>query len=663
MLYYGVSYYPEQRSREQWITDLELMKEAGMNTIRATEFSWSRMEPEEGIYDFDWLESFVELAGEYGISLVLGCPVRTVPTWFVSLYPDVMSVSQDGSRMSYGTRYSYCINHPMLREKAVALTAEMARRFGGNHNIAGWHLDNEYGAELDCHCQYCKSAFRTYLREKYPTIENLNEQWGNVFWSLEYKNFDQIDTPYILPQKSCYNPAHYMNWREFISESSISILNQQIHSIRLFSLPDKFISTNVQPIHNQRTDYYRMCSDLDIAGTNYYPSFGDNYRDISMGLPLVRGYRNGQNFLMWELRCGAHIRPLSDSPMPGEAERLAAHCIANGANGIVYFRWIAYPYGAEQIHGAIVSLAGKPLWQFGEYKKIGSILKRISAEIEKTVIKSDVAILFDFRNRWITTGYTVWERQPELFYTEYCKMLYKTIRDKGFNSDLIGRYQDLSKYKMVIVPQLQSIDDDLAEKLCGYVQNGGSLMLHPLCCQKNEHARIYDQRLHPRIAELYGISIDSPNPIPETGNVGIEYNGENYRAVVFADIVEPEQGMTGEGKLTGVWFDSPAVLERKRGDGRAIYMCCYAEADFYAAYLPDLFERTGVHPVRHVAAGPDFEVCERTDGINNYVFVLNGLGVPRSFKLEKDSYDIWNDCPVKAGEVTLNPAGVMVLRF
>ncbi len=77
----GDAWYPEQWPESRWEEDLRLMEVADMKVVRIAEFAWSRMEPSEGHYDFDWLERAIDLAGKHHIVSVLGTPTATPPAW------------------------------------------------------------------------------------------------------------------------------------------------------------------------------------------------------------------------------------------------------------------------------------------------------------------------------------------------------------------------------------------------------------------------------------------------------------------------------------------------------------------------------------------------------------------------------------------------------
>ncbi|RMD82789.1 MAG: beta-galactosidase, partial [Lentisphaerae bacterium] len=205
MIYFGAAYYPEHRDPERWDYDLEQMEKANVNCLRVAEFAWSRLEPEDGRYDFEWLETFIRKAETHGIQILLCTPLRTLPAWLMAQDETLKLQREDGVCLEYGSRYSYCINHPLLQQKARALAEAMSKQWGNDANVAGWHLDNEHGSEPDCHCDLCREKFQRWCQQRYETLEHLNESWGLAFWGLQFNDWSQIPTPRVT--KAFHSPG------------------------------------------------------------------------------------------------------------------------------------------------------------------------------------------------------------------------------------------------------------------------------------------------------------------------------------------------------------------------------------------------------------------------------------------------------------------------
>lgn len=80
-LWYGGDYNPDQWPEEVWDDDIRLMKKAGVNLVSVGIFSWAKIEPEEGKYDFDWLDRAIDKLGKEGIAVDLASATASPPMW------------------------------------------------------------------------------------------------------------------------------------------------------------------------------------------------------------------------------------------------------------------------------------------------------------------------------------------------------------------------------------------------------------------------------------------------------------------------------------------------------------------------------------------------------------------------------------------------------
>ena len=504
MFYYGAAYYPEHRDPVKWEYDLDLMQKAHINALRVGEFAWKRFEPSNGKYDFSWLDNFIEKAYYRGIRILLCPPMRTVPSWLALSHKDMFIIDYEGRRLEFGSRYTFCINHPLLREKAFALAEKMANHYKNNPAIMGWHLDNEYGDEPDCHCTLCTNVWHEWLKKRYSNISSLNYAWGNVFWGLEYNSFEQIPTPAFT--KAPHNPAHILNWRRFRSDCTVQTIAAHAKTIRKAGAVQP-VTTNFQALWNPRTNYFDAATHLDVCGTNYYPPYGSYCPETSFALSALRSYKN-KNFYIHELRSGSHTIPGEvATPTPGEVMKLGFHVIANGADGIFFFRWRQCPFGCEQTHGSVTGFDGQPTRIYHEVAELGEKIRKLEPFLEDTIIKSSVAILYDFQTRWLMELNNRWAG-PVNLYMDRCRLLYTTLRLHGINVDTVGKNSDFTKYKLIVVPFLSAVDDKTINSITEFVNNGGTILWHPLSGTKNTEACFFPDRLHPALIKLFGIKIE-----------------------------------------------------------------------------------------------------------------------------------------------------------
>lgn len=655
-MWYGAAYYPEHRDRAKWEYDLENMAVAGINALRVGEFAWKRFEPEPGRYDFAWMDEFQELAGQRGIRLTLCPPLRTVPAWLVEQDPTILIELSNGVREEYGSRYTFCINHPLLREKGIALAAAMAGHYAGTDIIA-WHLDNEQGDEHDCHCPVCKAKWQEWLRQRFGDITQLNQAWGMVFWGLEFDHFGQVPTPRVT--KVEHNPGLLLAWRQFRSDCTIETMALQADAIRRLS--NQPITTNFQPTWNPRTDYFAAAKCLDACGTNYYPNFGANYAGAEYALAATRGFLQ-QNFSVFELRNGPHLIPGRDgnTAAPGELERLVLHTVAHGADGIYFFRWRACPFGLEQSHGSITGYDGQRLRVFEECKKIGEGLKRLAPLLANTQVVSEVAILHDFRSRWYLESGSPWVGDKGLYMDRF-RRLYAALRRQGVNVDITGREQDWSQYKLLVVSCCSVVTQAMSEKIKQYVELGGVIVWHPLSGLVNEHATIYPDRLQSELVDLFGLRPLDAATGGEKESGSFTWRNHEYACRLFFEFPQVTSGEVAATYSSSWYAGQPAIVERSVGKGRTIYLGTFPTEDFYRDLFSALIQSQGITRLVTGELPPMIDVAERRapDG-RRLLFVFNNSDTVQVLTLAGEFRDEWGGGVFK-NEVTLPARGVRLL--
>src|SRR5438477_7706992 len=227
----GAAWYPQQRPESRWGEDLTLMQQAGVHMVRVGEFAWSRMEPEEGQYDLDWLDHAVTAAAKHGIYTVLGTPTAAPPAWLTQKYPETLRIDEEGHRAEHGNRQQFNFANTKYREMARRIAEQMAKRFGHNPFVLGWQIDNEYAdVSFDSNT---KAQFQQWLKTRYGTLGNLNSRWTTAYWSETIFNWDQIPI-----QTRPGNPGLLLSWKRFVSDTWRSYEKNQIEVIRTNSDPN-----------------------------------------------------------------------------------------------------------------------------------------------------------------------------------------------------------------------------------------------------------------------------------------------------------------------------------------------------------------------------------------------------------------------------------------
>ena len=471
----GSCYYPEHWPEDQWQKDAEDMIASGLTWVRIGEFAWSRLEPEEGDYNFEWLDRAISILGSSGLNVVMSTPTATPPRWVVDKWPDMLIVDVEGRTRRSGSRRHYCFSHEGYLNEAIKISEIVAKRYGANPYIKAWQLDNEYGCH-DTTLSYSVSAlraFRIWLEKKYKTIDRLNESWKNVFWSMDYNDFEQIELPNLTVTDP--NPIHALDFRRFSSDQVINFNQSQSQVLRKY--------TQMPLIHNYMgriTDFnhYEVGEDLDVASWDSYPlgfledrsNQSDEFKTKFMrfGDPdfqsfhhdLYRTVGNGRWWVMEQQPGPVNWAPFNPEPATGAVRLWTWEAIAHGAEVVSYFRWRQAPFAQEQMHAGLQRPDGVAAPGLNEASQVFSELKNFES-IDQ--VQSKIALIFDYESCW------AWEIQPQgkdFNYFELVYDYYKALRALGLSIDILPPNQgDLSGYKVVLMPGLMNIGDELSRAI------------------------------------------------------------------------------------------------------------------------------------------------------------------------------------------------------
>ena len=493
----GVCYYPEHWEEHQWAKDATRMAALGLTWVRIGEFAWSRLEPEPGRHDLDWLDRAIETLGSHGLKIVLGTPTATPPRWMIDRHPDMFALDQDGKPRGFGSRRHYCFSHRGYRTECARIVALLAERHGRNPHVAAWQTDNEYA----CHAttlSYSSAAtegFRNWLARKYQSPDALNRAWGNVFWSMEYSDFNDISLPNLTVTEP--NPSHVMDFRRFASDEVVSFNRVQTDIIRKHSTAP--IAHNYMGAVTE-FDHFATGADLDIASWDSYPlgflsdripaDAGHKRRFVRQGDPdfqafhhdLYRAVGRGRWWIMEQQPGPVNWAPYNPDPLPGMARLWAWEAFAHGAEAVCYFRWRQAPFAQEQMHAGLLRPDSAPAQAFDE---AGQVAKELASMPEAGTAVANVALIFDYASDW------AWEIQPQGRRFSYFWLvfhIYKGLRQLGLNVDIVPRDSaDLSPYKLVLAPGIFTLSDPLKSALAAHK---GTAILGPRTNSKTENFSI-----------------------------------------------------------------------------------------------------------------------------------------------------------------------------
>lgn len=526
----GVCYYPEHWPEEIWAQDAARMVDAGLSWVRIGEFAWQRMEPSPGELHWDWLDRAIETLGGAGLKIILGTPTATPPRWMLDKHPDMLPVDAQGRPRRFGSRRHYCFSHLGYRAESRRIARLMAERYGSNKHIAAWQIDNEYACHntTRSYSDTARTGFRDWLAQKYQSPGALNRAWGNVFWSMDYDDWSQIDLPNLTVTEQ--NHPHVLDFARYASDQVVAFNRAQVDEIRKHS--------NAPIIHNYMGretsfDHWKVGADLDVASWDSYPlgflsdrvecTPEHKLKFLRQGDPdnqafhhdLYRAVGRGRWWIMEQQPGPVNWAPYNPAPLPGMARLWAWEAFAHGAETVCYFRWRQAPFAQEQMHAGLLRPDSAAAPALGEAQQVA---KEINNLPDVGTAKARVALVFDYQSAW------AWEAQPQgadfdMFRLAFAA--YRALRRAGLNIDILPPdCADLSPYKFVLAPGIMHLSDPLRAALAAF---DGIALIGPRTDTKTENLSI-PTPLGPRIDGL-DVSVVLTESMPPDDQIKLEGGG------------------------------------------------------------------------------------------------------------------------------------------
>ena len=631
----GTCYYPEHWDRKLWKEDLERMLESGIGTIRIGEFAWSKVEPREDEFTFEFFDEFLKVVSETDMKVIFGTPTATPPAWLTEKYPEVLNCRMDGVKFRHGMRRHYNYNSPVYQRFCRRIVEKFAGHYAAHPSVIGWQIDNEINCEVDeFYSESDTIAFREFLKKKYGTLEALNQAWGAVFWNQEYTDWEEVYVPRTTIHNST-NPHQTLDYIRFVSDSAVRFCKMQSDIVRKYIKPDDFITTNGM---FQNLDNHRMTDEaLDVYTYDSYPNFAyclcedpkhaDNLNDRRWSDKLTEVRSICPHFGIMEQQSGANgwnTRMEAPAPKPGQMMLWAMQSIAHGADYVSFFRWRTCTMGTEIYWHGILDYDNRDNRKLAEVRRIHERVEAIK-ETTGADVKAAFGVIKDYSNIWdakvdVWHQRLAWKSEEEIFVASqlnHAPVDYVYLLDST-------QAEELLKYPVLIYPHALILSEKKAELLKEYVEKGGCLILGARTGQKDENGKCVMTPMPGLLAEITGSDVKEFTFVgPADEKVEMDWNGQKLDTGVFNDILAaPGKDTKVLAKYASNYYKGrPALVENMYGKGKVIHF----GGTFTRENVKALMEYTGIlEPFSDWVELPEAcEISVKAKEGKTYLYVLN----------------------------------------
>lgn len=623
-IYYGGDYNPDQWDTETIDEDMRLFNRAGINLLTLPVFSWAKLEPDEGVYNFEWLDEIIDRIWEHGIHVCLATPTTAQPAWLSTRYPEVLPVDIAGRKRTHGMRVFFCINSLKYRERAAAIAEEMAKRYAHHPALAMWHVSNEYGTY--CYCPGCQAKFRLWLRRRYKTVERLNEKWHTTFWGRIVTGFEEVTLPTELNDDYRFNPAIQLDYMRFVTDSTAECFLNEYQVLKKYN-PEIPIQTNMSG-YIKKLDQFTLTQNLDVVGWDNYPWPDDPPCFVAMKHDIMRGLKGGQSFVLTEQSPNQqNWQPYNLLKRPGEVRRLSYQAMAHGADTCLFFQMRQSIAGQEKFHGAVISHSGREDTRvFQEAAQLGQELARIGDAFLEGRTPAKAGILFDWNNWWaleLSSG-----PSKDMDYLKTVSLYYETLFRKNISVDILSYDADLTEYDLILAPMLYMVKKGVAEKLENFVREGGTLVTTVMSGLVDENDRCVFGAYPGKLKDMLGIWVEETDALRpyEKNSMKVENSDylpkEEYECGFLCDVIHPEGGAEVLARYgTDFYAGVPCVTVNHFGEGKAYYIGTQPEQSFLEGLMDRICGDCGLKPPYASAEG--VEITLRISNRAQVVFVIN----------------------------------------
>lgn len=608
------------------------MKLSNVNTVSVGMFSWSVLEPEESKYNFKWLDEVFDQMHAFGGNVILATPSGGRPQWLSEKYPEVNRTNNLKQKHTHGFRHNHCYSSPVYREKVQNINRKLAERYGNHPALSMWHVSNEYSGE--CFCELCTENWRSWLKKKYGTLDNINDKWLTRFWSGKFSNWNQVLPPSPLGQHKVHGMD--LDWKRFVTDMTIDFYLSEVEPLKKIT-PNVPLTTNFMAEgHDQNEfipleglDYKRFAKHLDIISWDSYPNWNNNYESVA-DTAVKAGYIHDfywslkqQNFLIMESTPSVvNWHSFNKAKKPRVHILSSMQQIAHGSDSTLYFQWRQSRGNSEKFHGSVVAYDNSTENRvFKEVSEYGDRLQKLS-EIKNTSKKNKVAIVYEYESNWALNrggGYG----RPSRKYQQRLQKHYEVFWKNDIGVDIISLKDSLEDYDLVIAPMLYMTTEQMNQKIIDYVEKGGVLVSSYFTGFVDEYDLLHQGGRPYQLQDLFGLKhLELDTLLPNELN-SVEYEGKMYQVANYADIIKSSTAETLATYQGNFYNGTPALTKNTFGSGKAYYFAGRPDEEWLNKFYEKIITQYSLDAENISKPVPEVSIQKRSNEENTYYFIMN----------------------------------------
>jgi beta-galactosidase len=660
---YGASYYHEYMPYERLEQDVRMMAEAGITVVRLGESTWSLWEPREGYFEFAWMDRVIDRLHGAGIKVIFGTPTYSVPPWMFRKHPEIFVTELGGKKSSYGPRQNMDITHPTYLFYAERVIRKLMEHYRDHPAIIGYQIDNEtssYGTAG----RNVQRAFVEYLKSKFRSVSELNTRWGLAYWGQTMNGWDEVP-----PRDAIINPGWKLEWERFQQGIATDFLAWQARIVSEYKRPGQFVTQNFMGGIQTNIDEFAIGKILDVTSVNPY-QFQGVQDELDGGVLAISGdlcrSLKQQNYLIMETNAQTvgWNSMVQTPPYDGQLRLNVYSLTSSGANAVLYWHWHTNHYGSETFWGGVLSHDLEPNRAYAEVSRIGAELKKLGPRLVNFKPRNDVAILYSVDSY---NGIRFMPLSETVDYLTVLYQLYGSLYRLNVGVDFVfPRSEDLSRYRVLVVPPLYIASDDLLQRLVRYVKDGGHLVLTFKSGYCDEFSRARWTRAPGPLREAAGFSYQEySNLFKELALKEDPFGaGEKNRVSTWIEFLVPE------GATPLAWYDHPffgrfpALTRNRHGAGTLTYEGTVLSDALQVKVLREVLDLAGL-------SGPDQQLPGKVrvkkgsaNSGNPMRYYLNYSGDAQTFVYpHAPGMELLAGKRIGKGEqLTLDPWGVAIIE-